>query len=540
MYFRDYLEDIPLKMLVRIAESLKIKAEYKARIKLINAIDKVFWNDLFLERLISELPEKHQNLLSLIAFSYSMRAPSFVIENKMHKLYGISKKNTHDILNDLMLFAFIGGVKKGDSEIYFCPSGLSENIRKYFLSTIIKTSEKPVNTKTSSPDLFEDVVTFLASLYKEPAPVTQKGNIKKNTLERIFSGSPTCANGDSQISVEQRNSFINRYLESRELIKVYNDSACSSDKLHGWLDLSFSGIFNDILEFTLSDTIQDNYLISSFCGVLAESQTGTFFDLKEMASFFDINSLTPLNFSKIETRLTETSILMNKLGLMEFYNSGISLSTAGEKLLKTETHPFDTLESKNFIVQPNFEIITGPELSLKTRFMLELLSTRKSRDIALTYTITQEDIIKAREKGYEKKNITGFFKKYSKNLLPQNVLYSIENWADIFGSVYFENVTLMRFRDESTRERAIHIPSLNPLVKEKLSEDAVVVWTENTEMIVSILRKAGLYPDFPDNAIAPVVEKTSQFIAKSLKKNLVNSQASINGYPFICLENNID
>ena len=70
MYLRDYLHDVPLKALKAIAKSLNVKVEYQARIKLINGIDKAFWDGTLVERLLKTFSDDHRCLLSIIAFSF--------------------------------------------------------------------------------------------------------------------------------------------------------------------------------------------------------------------------------------------------------------------------------------------------------------------------------------------------------------------------------------------------------------------------------------------------------------------------------------
>ena len=72
MYLRDYLHDIPLKALKAIAKSLNVTVEYQARIKLINGIDRAFWDGTLVERLLQEFSDDHRCLLSIIAFSYDI------------------------------------------------------------------------------------------------------------------------------------------------------------------------------------------------------------------------------------------------------------------------------------------------------------------------------------------------------------------------------------------------------------------------------------------------------------------------------------
>ena len=72
MYLRDYLHDMPLKALKTIALQLDVQVEYEARIKLVNAVDRAFWDGTLVDRLLKGLTGDHHRLLSIIVFSYDI------------------------------------------------------------------------------------------------------------------------------------------------------------------------------------------------------------------------------------------------------------------------------------------------------------------------------------------------------------------------------------------------------------------------------------------------------------------------------------
>ena len=104
MYLRDYLHDIPLKALKAIAGSLKVPVEYGARIKLINAVDRAFWDGVLTERLIRELPEDRKRLLSLLAFSYDAGVHERALVRKMERLSGMNRHTVQEHINKLIPF----------------------------------------------------------------------------------------------------------------------------------------------------------------------------------------------------------------------------------------------------------------------------------------------------------------------------------------------------------------------------------------------------------------------------------------------------
>ena len=153
MYLRDYLHDIPLKVLKAIANSLNVTLEYQARIKLINAIDKAFWDGTLTRRLLNSLSDDHRRLLSIIAFSYDVGVSEKELIKKIEKIIGINKLKIKKLIDDLLSLSLIGGIKENDA-IYFCPRGVAEQIRKIFIRDVIKPHDESLPVPSSSPPIF--------------------------------------------------------------------------------------------------------------------------------------------------------------------------------------------------------------------------------------------------------------------------------------------------------------------------------------------------------------------------------------------------
>ena len=197
MYLRDYLHDIPLKALKSIAVKLNVIVEYNARIKLINAIDKAFWDGTLVNRFLNDISDDHRRMLSIIAFS---------------------EQRLKEIIDDLISLCLVGGIA-GDDNIYFCPRGVAEQIRSILIKNIAPYPDKSQPVPASSPpNLREDIFSFLALTYTEEITLTLMGRIKKAFLERAFSGSPTCNNFRMHLSEDHRNTFVVEYVRKRELV----------------------------------------------------------------------------------------------------------------------------------------------------------------------------------------------------------------------------------------------------------------------------------------------------------------------------------
>ena len=520
MYLRDYLHDVPLKVLKVIANSLNVTVEYQARIKLINAIDKAFWYGTLIGRLLNSLSDDHRHLLSIIAFSYDVGVSEKALIKKIEKITGINKLKIKKLIDDLLSLSLVGGIK-GDDAVFFCPRGVAEQIRKILIRDVIEPYDEsyPIPS-ASSPNILEDIFSLLSLIYKKDISLTLMGRIKKAVLDRAFSGSPTCSNTVQHFPEDYRNTFIIDYLKEKKLVSFDNRKVQTTKNLSGWLELSMTERFQDIVSYALSHTLHDDFTIIALTGLLVESTAGSRFDIKKLAYFFHSNTLSQGGFPRLESKVLSILNIFTQLGLFSLIENRFIMTMTGERFFRNENLPFDDNISGFFTMQPNFEVIVGPELDPRVRFKLELLASKKNRDMALTYVVTQEGINRARERGMSIEDTLNFFKEHSRNPVPQNVQFSIESWAKDYGSIYFEDTVLMRFRDTNTCNSIAHMPEVAPYIKEQLSSTVLVISLEHIPIITSKIKNAGYQPEVYGITIQDNASSGGKFIPNNINKLL--------------------
>jgi len=520
MYLRDYLHDIPLKALKSIAEALDVTVEYQARIKLINAIDRAFWDKTLLEKLLKNLSEEHRQVLAVIAFSYDNGVNERALIKKIEKKNSVQKRKITDLLHDLISLALIGGIREHDN-IYFCPRGIAEPVRKSFIQSELAVSSKTLPVPAPSPsNLMEDIFSLLALVYKEDVPLTLSGQIKKSVLDKAFDGSPTCGRNNGQLLEESRNAFIFEYLKNRELISFDLRKVRVTDTIYGWLELSMTERFQDVVAFALTQMFQDDSLFITVTGILAETSAGFKFTIKNVARFLHANTTSLGGIQRLETKVKEIFTILTQLGLFSHSGGGFVMTDNGARIFRNESLSLNDMISGTFIVQPNFEIIVGPELDPRVRFKLELLTSRVNRDMVTTYVVTHEGVTRARERGMSTDEVIQFFIRHSKNPLPQNVLFSIESWAKAYGSIFFEETVLMRFHDANTCRAVIHIPQIGLYVKEQLSPTVLIINHEHVKTITSVLKKAGYQPEINGSKLCENAANSIVFTPITINKLL--------------------
>ncbi len=91
--------------------------------------------------------------------------------------------------------------------------------------------------------------------------------------------------------------------------------------------------------------------------------------------------------------------------------------------------------AKGIIVQPSFEVIALPETPEDVVFMLSRFAELKSHDKVRIYTLTKQALLNAIDNGIEIRRIVEFLERAAKTGIPQNVRYTLEDWAEQYGKV---------------------------------------------------------------------------------------------------------
>jgi len=495
MYLRDYLHDIPLRALKAMADALDIRVEYRARIKLINAIDNAFLDGALVRKILGRLTDDQRSILAFVAFSFDDGASEHRLIAKAEKLLGFPARKTLDIIGDLIPLALVGGIP-GDDNRYFTPGGIGELVRRELLKgALVPSGRVKKHDSFLLPNLIEDIVAFLAHAYKDRVPVTLVGSVRKVTMGKIFEGSLTTGNATISLTPDRRNSLVVDYLRARGLVTFSHREVTVTSLLGGWLGLPMTERIGDVAAFVLEWRLRDRELIVPFVNILREMPTGKPVCADEFGKILHTYTLAPGGHRRIHPAVNFTLSVFHHLGLIGYNGDRFVMTESARRFLSGERIPIESNTGTFFTVQPNFEIIVGPEFQPRTRFLLELMSSRVNRDMVMTYRITHQGIARARERGMSTESILTFFRDHSRNTVPQNVTFSIRQWAEAYGSIYFERAVLMRFRTPGVLDLVVHSPATAPFVVERLSDTALIVHEASIPSLTAELRRMGQQPE---------------------------------------------
>ncbi|MFT7464577.1 MAG: hypothetical protein ACI9EF_002933 [Pseudohongiellaceae bacterium] len=164
------------------------------------------------------------------------------------------------------------------------------------------------------------------------------------------------------------------------------------------------------------------------------------------------------------------------LGELEGKQVSLRLTPLGAKALGIEVPADSPVQSAPLVVNPDFEVILFPnDETYDLITALDRFAERISSDSAYRYKLTEASIEKAVAEGLESATILRTLSEHSRVEVPQNVIYSIGQWAAKVKFVQRSLVTLVRGRTKEVIDRILHHEILRVLVIERLSPTAIIL-----------------------------------------------------------------
>ncbi len=188
------------------------------------------------------------------------------------------------------------------------------------------------------------------------------------------------------------------------------------------------------------------------------------------------------------------------LGLVDLgYDKGgrpvaMRLTRFGARLLGvTDDAPEGAPRVGNLVVTPDFEVVlfpTGDDAELVHD--LDRFCTRGAGGAVMHFRIGERSVNRALSEGMFLRRILNTLENHSRTPVPQNVLYSIRDWANQAGLMHLGSDHVVRAEDPELVRRFQADPGVKPLLASVLSEQAVRLKPGSTlRRLQSLLRDLG-------------------------------------------------
>jgi hypothetical protein len=147
----------------------------------------------------------------------------------------------------------------------------------------------------------------------------------------------------------------------------------------------------------------------------------------------------------------------------------------------------------SLVVTPDFEVVlfpTGDDGELIHD--LDRFCVREKQESVLHFKITERTVHRALSEGMFLKRIVGTLENHTRTPVPQNVLYSIRDWASQAGLLRLTPDYLVRTEDPETARRFQQDPGVKPVLSAVIDERTVRLKSNGTpRRMQSLLRELG-------------------------------------------------
>jgi len=178
------------------------------------------------------------------------------------------------------------------------------------------------------------------------------------------------------------------------------------------------------------------------------------------------------------------------------------ITQSGAILLGSSVGKIPEPASRPIVVQANFEIIVPAEASPAVVFRVQQVAELRQRDRASIYALTPNSIWRHLQDGGDIERTISFLEKTSGRELPQNVAYSLREWATKHGHLTIDQVILLSASSESLLSEVRANKKIGLQIKEILSPQAVTLADQDIAALIGKLRKLGYWPRLGANLAA--------------------------------------
>lgn len=186
------------------------------------------------------------------------------------------------------------------------------------------------------------------------------------------------------------------------------------------------------------------------------------------------------------------------LGLVEVVSSQsgtpalVRLTPLGRGAFIGEPYPDQTQEVTTFVVQPNLEIYTPPNLTAEHYYGLFRIADPKGSGML---ALSKESLRKALDRGATTSEIVEFLKEHSSSGLPQNVEYLVREVGGKHGHIRVGHAGLYLVVDDPILLKEIAAQSkLTIRVRKQLADSVALITGDSVDAVLKQLRQIGYLP----------------------------------------------
>lgn len=367
------------------------------------------------------------------------------------------------------------------------------------------------DVKTCGVDLISDIANFLSFVAHARIRLTLNGQIYRTVTKKV--ADEFILGRKAEFAGFDPFQYVYDFCISHKLVQRRDDRSLHiTVKGRMWENEPLEKKLRILLDFAFKDPLKDgeNFhaprLRERMLKMLAELPVGETRDVFELPFQARNEYLATLEEEHVRDafqnryQYAPTAVMRDAVGLAHslaqwlrerLYLLGmIDLGARGDTIIALRLTPLGAralgksvpiegpaCSERPIIVNPDFEVLLfldqGDTYDLITR--LDRFAERISSDSVYRYKVTEPSIEKAVAEGVDVAEILRTLSENARGAIPQNVVYSIKEWAGKVRFVTARRVTVLRGRNREIMDRVLRGLSQHSIACERLSPTAILL-----------------------------------------------------------------
>ena len=399
--------------------------------------------------------------------------------------------------------------------------------------------DRPDEELSLGVDLVTNLVRFLAYIHENDVRFTVKGEIFKTTERRIVAH--LIPNPGRELAREEVLSWLYRFARQGGLIDSTGERTVRvTPEGHAWAAKPLIEQLPAVVEFMVQEPGFDGELYHQtrmrriFLRLLKRVEAGVWYDLmyvpfltrntylasldelevdEDFADLCESSRYTPMEDPQRMAwnlvRWVRQRLFLAGVVDLGYDKAGrpvaMRLTPGGARLLGISEGDVKLAPGQGrILVMPDFEVVLFPSGDdAELIYDLDRFSAREKRGHSMHFRISEESVVRGLRQGMHLGRIIGVLDEYSRTPVPQNVRYSIHDWAEHAGLMKLDEALVVRCGNHELLERFACDPGVREYVKRRLDDQSVQLTAKMTPLrMQSLLRDLGYLVEFAGQGAA--------------------------------------
>ena len=473
----------------------------------------------YLTKLLTSLDEEARALLRFIYLEGRAGADASVLA---HAFSTLKEEVLSAKLSELQNRFLIYGVKSTPFRYY-----IFQELKTHLLVYYIREGARMLKAGKDGPakgcgdSLFRDLVLFMLSLSCQPLKRTKHGHFNKKQMDNmtaVFSNRFSFT-GYAEHELPPLLLLMLHFMKLQEFVFTDEERMVLTSRGLKWLEQPLARQTKEWFDYLTCNGQEEKSRLT--LGLL---QSGPLAQTELVEYLFARSGEDQRPMPGIFERLYHGGFI----DLIEAGSGAVPsflISERGKGFLNdTPLLPESAVQAT---ILPTFELLVPRELQSHLLKNLFWLTEIEKGDTLITFKLTRESLYAGLNRGLSAQDILPFFKTLCPRGLPQNILFSLEEWLSAHGVVSFETHFILRVKTREAYDKIKGILQGSKFVYDEMAPIGFSVRFSDYHDLFAILTRLGFAPSpFISPVLAGNGKKGETILDCYLKREAMDAEGS--------------